>query len=334
MENRVTLMRWSFRRAASVLCATGTSRVHGDTNANFPASVHTKTTAARAPAPTREQVAALVERVAVRVRRFVGQPDPDAEPVSQAPALKIFGAEPEEAAAPPPRLAAEHEGFNLHAGIACEAHERVAIERLCRYILRGPLALGRLTKGPRGNLIYRLKTPKPDGTTHIVLSPLALLQRLSWLCVLPWAHTTHYHGVLAPAHPWRALVVPKQEEVTAPPLKSCGSRWIKWAELLKRVFLTDVLLCRLCGGERRIIAQIDEGPVARKVLAHLGLPTRLPVRTPARGQAQGRVFERQHGALAGWDTGPPDEVAAVDDSFDQPPPFDFDQRIPASDMVA
>jgi len=63
----------------------------------------------------------------------------------------------------------------------------------------------------------------------------------------------------------------------APPLKGCGSRWIKWAELLKSVsltwvFLTDVLLCRLCGGERRIIAQIDEGPVARKILAHLGLP--------------------------------------------------------------
>ena len=57
----------------------------------------------RAPAPMQEQVAALVERVAVRVRRLVGPPDPDAELVSQAPALKIFGAEPEESA--PPRLA-------------------------------------------------------------------------------------------------------------------------------------------------------------------------------------------------------------------------------------
>jgi hypothetical protein len=81
------------------------------------------------------------------------------------------------------------------------------IERLCRYILRGPLAVGRLTKGRRGNLVYQLKKPRPDGTTHIVLSPLALLQRLSWLCVLPRAHTPHYHGVLAPAHPWRALIV-------------------------------------------------------------------------------------------------------------------------------
>ena len=117
--------------------------------------------------------------------------------------------------------------------------------------------------------------------------------------------------------------MPKQEEITAPPLKGCGSRWIKWAELLKRVFLTDVLLCRLCGGERRIIAQIDEGPVARKILAHLGLPTRLPVRTPARGQAQGEI----------WDTGPPG-LARPEPVVDDLPLFDYDQRAPDSDMVA
>ena len=215
------------------------------------------------PAPTQEQVETLVQRVAVRVRRLVGQPEPDLEPVLQAPALRIFGAEPEEPVEP--KLAAEHDGpsaglrtgFNLHAGLALEAHERVALERLCRYILRGPLASGRLTEGPRSHLIYQMKTPKRDGTTHLVLTPLALLQRLSWLCVLPRAHTTHNHGVLAPAHLWRELVVPKEKVLNAPPLTGCGPRWIKWADLLKRVYLAEVLLCRLCGGARRVIAQIE-----------------------------------------------------------------------------
>ncbi len=279
-------------------------------------------TFSRAPAPTRAQVEALVRRIAIRVRELVGQPDPDAEPVSQAPVLKLFGAEPEEPTEP--KLAAEYDGFNLHAAIAFEAHERLAIERLCRYILRGPLALGRLAKGRRGNLVYQLKKPRPDGTTHIVLSPMALLQRLSWLCVLPRAHTTHYHGVFAPAHPWRALVVPKQEEPTAPPLRGCSLRWIKWSDLLRRVFLTEALVCQLCGGERRVVAQIEEGPVARKILEHLGLPTTAPVRTPARGQAQ----------VEFWDTGPPavaqPEAPEVDDS----PAFDFDQRRPDSDLFA
>jgi hypothetical protein len=124
---------------------------------------------------------------------------------------------------------------------------------------------------------------------------MALLQRLSWLSVLPRAHTTHYHGVLASAHPWRALVVPKEETLKKPPLRGCGSRWIKWSDLLRRVFLAEALLCQVCGGERRVIAQIEEGPVARKILAHLGLPTTLPARTPARAQAQVEI----------WNTGPP-----------------------------
>ena len=59
--------------------------------------------------------------------------------------LKLFGAEPSESAAP--SLAAECDGFNLHADVAFESHERVAVERLCRFMLRG-----------------RLKTPKPDGS--------------------------------------------------------------------------------------------------------------------------------------------------------------------------
>ena len=268
----------------------------------------------RAPAPTKEQVEALVQRVATRVRRLVGQPEADVGHVSLAPVLKLFGAEPEEPT--PPRLAAEYDGFNLHAGLAFEAHERTAIERLCRYILRGPLAQGRLSHGPRGNLVYRLKTPKPDGTTHLVLSPLALLQRLSWLCVLPRAHTVHYHGVLAPAHPWRALVVPKQKEATSPPLRRCASRWIDWADLLKRVFAFEALVCSSCGGQRRVLQVVREGPVARKILAHLGLPTEVPRPAPAR-QEQPEF----------WDTGPPDV---------EPPPdsVDWDQRCPDADAFA
>ena len=71
----------------------------------------------------------------------------------------------------------------------------------------------------------------------------------------------------------------------------------------------------------RLIAQIEEGPVARKILAHLGLPTTLPARTPVRPQAQVEL----------WGTGPPEDEAA---EFDAPPPYDYDQRTPASDLVA
>ena len=46
-----------------------------------------------------------------------------------------------------------------------------------------------------------------------------------------------------------------------------------WAELLKRVFRLDVLVCHHCGGPRKLLAAILEADVIRKVLAHLGLAT-------------------------------------------------------------
>ena len=63
----------------------------------------------------------------------------------------------------------------------------------------------------------------------------------------------------------------------------------QWPELLRRVFAVEVLACRFCGGERRIIAEVEEGPIARRILAHLRLPTTAPK------PAQGKLFS----------TGPP-----------------------------
>jgi hypothetical protein len=61
------------------------------------------------------------------------------------------------------RALARFDGFNLHAGTAFESHERVAVERLCRFALRGPLVLRRLSQTTSGSLGYRLKNLRPDG---------------------------------------------------------------------------------------------------------------------------------------------------------------------------
>lgn len=55
-----------------------------------------------------------------------------------------------------------------------------------------------------------------------------------------------------------------------------------WAELLKRVFEIDVLVCPWCGGKRNLIALITDGAVVRRILEHLGLPTSAPTLAPAR----------------------------------------------------
>jgi hypothetical protein len=57
-------------------------------------------------------------------------------------------------------------------------------------------------------LCYRLKHRWRDGTTHIVLEPVALLERLAACIPPPRFHLVRYHGILAPCASWRDHVVP------------------------------------------------------------------------------------------------------------------------------
>jgi hypothetical protein len=58
--------------------------------------------------------------------------------------------------------------------------------------------------------------------------------------------------------------------------------WVRWADLLRRVFEIDVLRCARCGGRLRFVAAIDDPEVVRRILAHLGLPTSIAPPLPAR----------------------------------------------------
>ncbi len=218
----------------------------------------------------------------------------------------MHGADPKEPVEK--RLHARIDGYDLHVSPALEAEDRVAVERFARYALRGPIANGRLQRGPRDLLTYQLKAPKPDGTTAVVLSPMALLQRLARLIPLPGRHMVRYSGVLSSAADWRSRVVPNPPVKLDLPLRRSGARRIDWANLLRRVFLLDVLACA-CGSTRRVISVIEAGPTARKILDHLGLPTAAPPLGRARID-QGELFA----------TGPPGDDSQV------PPPEDHDQR--------
>jgi hypothetical protein len=66
---------------------------------------------------------------------------------------------------PRPLLCAEVQGFDVHAGIAIAAHDRLGLERLARYGLRASFALSRLARAAHGRLTYEPKHPLDDGTT-------------------------------------------------------------------------------------------------------------------------------------------------------------------------
>ena len=191
------------------------------------------------------------------------------------------------------------EGFSLHADVGIAAGDRARLERVCRYGLRPPVAHERIEVLPSGNLAYRMKRTGPDGATHRVMSPPEFLSALASLVPPPRVHLTRYHGLFAPHARARrtvrdasntAVIAAEQpaHPVDSPstdrpllstssdvPSPKCGrpdrlAYRLPWAELLKKVFAIDILVCDRCGDRRRIVAAITQPDVADAILRCLG----------------------------------------------------------------
>jgi hypothetical protein len=65
--------------------------------------------------------------------------------------------------------------------VRCGAHQCKELEGLCRYITRPAIANERLTRTGAGDVVLQLKSAWRDGTTHIKMSPLEFMQRLTAL---------------------------------------------------------------------------------------------------------------------------------------------------------
>jgi hypothetical protein len=195
------------------------------------------------------------------------------------------------------------------------AGDRQRLARLVQYCARPPIAMERLEPLPDGRLLYRFRRPWNDGTTHVILEPLELMEKLVAIVPAPKSHLLRYAGLLAPAAKWRALIVPAgggtavgcphaddpqpiseisrcateptSETATSPEPAATPSQDSRhgpnytWAELMKRVWALDVLECPRCTGRMRLMAAIDHPEVTRRILDCVGLPSRAPPVAPA-----------------------------------------------------
>ncbi|MBI3108313.1 MAG: transposase, partial [Candidatus Rokubacteria bacterium] len=176
--------------------------------------------------PTDEEIGTILEQVHERVQKLLRrrgrlpeEPSPSDPVAEQMPLLAGYAAASiQDLVATGPRAGhpvrrlrsaaavvdgakprcARLEGFSLHANVALPALAREQLEPLCRYLLRPPLALGRLTESSRGQLLYELPHPRRDGSTHPLLDPLELIEKLSVLVPSPRFHLLRFHGLLAP----------------------------------------------------------------------------------------------------------------------------------------
>jgi hypothetical protein len=176
-------------------------------------------------------------------------------------------------------LCAQDHGFNLHGATRVAANDKQGRLTLCRYILRPPLANDRLKIVDDSHVRLDFKKPWSDGSTSVDLPPLALIARLAALVPSPRRHTVRYSGVLSSHSSLRSQVVPAPVLLPLPTTDTAKparkSRYIPWAELLRKTFGFE-LLCSKCKGPLRLVALIKSEDVARRILTAMHLPTDVP----------------------------------------------------------
>ena len=75
------------------------------------------------------------------------------------------------------KLCAAVNGFSLHAMTSIKSFQRKRLEGLCKYVLRPPIAIERLSLLGNGDVFYRLKKRWADGTSHIIYNAYPLTSR-------------------------------------------------------------------------------------------------------------------------------------------------------------
>jgi Putative transposase/Transposase zinc-binding domain len=285
--------------------------------------------------PSNEEVEAIARKVARRTLALIAKVDEHAETVvgecadpyasTVQDSLRQLASSTDDLPIQRGRRAAFLQGFSVHANVSIGAGKRDALERLCRYGARPPIALGRLGTTRDGKITYRVKHRAPGAPELLVLTELELLEKLAALVPSPRVHLVRYHGVFAPHAKWRAHIVPRKAAAgLSAPVPSAperrrvdldGSpprqRRLDWAALLLRVFKIDVLECERCGDRMRVLAFLTDPDVTRGILAHLGLSATAPVLKPARDppalDSLDGVASDQEATFHAIDFIPPDE---------------------------
>jgi hypothetical protein len=180
-------------------------------------------------------------------------------------------------------LKASHSGFELHAEVVVDAYDQERLERMCRYLARPPVPADRVHLRRDGKVVFRLKRAFKNGVSELVFEPLAFLARLAALVPPPGFHLTRYFGLFSSGSLYRSLVVPVPAPKDDPdrPVAPKRPKSMGWSDLIRRVFLFDVLACD-CGGRYRYVATIHDPDVVQTIPAAMALreTSRAPPTTP------------------------------------------------------
>jgi ribosomal protein S27E len=165
-------------------------------------------------------------------------------------------------------LSWRHTGFNVHSRV--RATTKTEAERVGKYMIRPLLSLQRLSLDEReGKVCYRYGKDREEVEQ---MDDLEFIARVTSHIPDKGQVTVRYYGLYANAHRGKIrkaslalspfLIV--EEELR--PIPSKG-----WADMIRKVYEVDPLVCPKCGGRMKIISFLTDWAVVDKIIDHLKL---------------------------------------------------------------
>jgi hypothetical protein len=182
-------------------------------------------------------------------------------------------------------LSWRHTGFSVHNRVYVEPEDQAAVERLARYIMRPPISLERMAWDGVGEVCYRRKRGHESsglGEREVeAFDPAEFLARAIMHIPEPRRHLVRYYGWYSNVSRGRRRKADAEHEGAVTADTGAPSRAARdeirdgralrrsWAQLIKRIYEVDPLVCPSCGSEMKVIAFITEHDVVDKILRHL-----------------------------------------------------------------
>jgi hypothetical protein len=164
-------------------------------------------------------------------------------------------------------LSWRHTRFNVHSRV--RAKTRKEAERVGKYMIRPVLSLERLSfNGKEGQVGYRYGKEAKDLER---MDYLEFIARVTSHIPDKGQVTVRYYGLYANAHRGkikaRHVAFPlRMVEEELRPVPSKG-----WAEMIRKVYEVDPMVCARCGGRMKIIAFLTDYSVVDRIIDHLKL---------------------------------------------------------------
>jgi len=161
-----------------------------------------------------------------------------------------------------------HTGFNVHSRVRTKTRQEA--ERVGRYMIRPILSLKKLSfDETEGKVSYQYGKGRAEEEW---MDYLEFIARVTSHISDKGQVTVRYYGLYSNAHIGKMRK--RGVDPSHPPIIEDETPFVPsrgWAEMIRKVYQIDPLICPQCGGRMTIISFIEDHKVIDKIIAHLKL---------------------------------------------------------------